>query len=272
MEYPRGDADFLEARQRPLSTDQTLPNQDAAFLEGRLSEMMWEAGRKQVKETFSSYGRIDIFRPYFDVDPRQVRNRLIRSLIPRQPSQMSVSADMYGPSMIVLTMVALLLFSMKSSGYVVQDGTLMGTAMLTCFSAWFFISLTISTLCYILSTDASSVHIFSLVGYSLFSHCIVIFMVTVFHPSHSHLFFYAMMIVFCVPSALRVSMYLCSKTRDKSHKLAMTVATFALHLGYLLYLHFGFHVMVEEIDEILGENTNIMSPLHATQPVIVSAL
>lgn len=80
---------------------------------------MWEAGRKQVKETFSSYGRIDIFRPYFDVDPRQVRNRLIRSLIPRQPSQMSVSADMYGPSMIVLTMVALLLFSMKSSGLVI---------------------------------------------------------------------------------------------------------------------------------------------------------
>ncbi|VDM43645.1 unnamed protein product [Toxocara canis] len=203
MDYPRGDAGFLEARQRSSSTDQQLPGQNET-LQGRLSEMMWEASTKQVKETFSSYGRIDIFRPYFDVEPRQVRNRLFQSLIPRRPSQMNVSNDMYGPSMIVLTMVALLLFSMKSSGYMVQDGTLMGTALLSCFSAWFFISLAISTLCYILSTDATTVHIFSIVGYSLFSHCIVILLVTLFHPTHSHLFFYAMMIIFCVPAALRV--------------------------------------------------------------------
>jgi hypothetical protein len=51
---------------------------------------MWEAGSKQVKDTFNSYGRIDLFRPYFDVDPKQVRNRLIQSLIPRKPSQMTV--------------------------------------------------------------------------------------------------------------------------------------------------------------------------------------
>ncbi|KHN86685.1 Protein YIPF3, partial [Toxocara canis] len=191
---------------------------------------MWEASTKQVKETFSSYGRIDIFRPYFDVEPRQVRNRLFQSLIPRRPSQMNVSNDMYGPSMIVLTMVALLLFSMKSSGYMVQDGTLMGTALLSCFSAWFFISLAISTLCYILSTDATTVHIFSI-----------------------------------------VSLYLCSRTRDKSHKLAMTIATFALHLGYLLYLHFGFHVMVEEIDEMLGDKTGVPSALHAVEPIAISA-
>lgn len=70
-----------------------------------------------MKDTLNSYGRIDVFRPYFDVEPRQVRNRLVQSFIPRKPSQMHVSNDLYGPTMIVLTLVALLLCSMKSSGY-----------------------------------------------------------------------------------------------------------------------------------------------------------
>lgn len=69
-----------------------------------------------MKDTLNSYGRIDLFRPYFDVEPRQVRNRLIQSFIPRRPSQMNVSSDMYGPTMIILTLIALLLYSMKSSG------------------------------------------------------------------------------------------------------------------------------------------------------------
>lgn len=80
---------------------------------------MWDVGRKQVKETFNSYGRVDLLRPYFDVEPKQVRNRLLQSLIPRKPSQMQVTNDMYGPLMLIFTLVALLLYTMKSSGYTV---------------------------------------------------------------------------------------------------------------------------------------------------------
>ncbi|VDN82539.1 unnamed protein product [Brugia pahangi] len=207
-------------------------------LHAKLSQMVWEASTKQMKDTLNSYGRIDLFRPYFDVEPRQVRNRLIQSFIPRKPSQMHVSNDMYGPTMIILTLVALLLYSMKSSGYTVKDGTLIGTAMVTCFGAWFFMSLVIYALC---------------LGYSLCSHCIVLLLTMILHPLHSHLFFYAMMIIFCVPSVLRVSLYLCSRTHDKSHKLAITMAAYVLHLSYLCYLHYGFHVVVEEIDGILGD-------------------
>uniref|UniRef100_A0A1I8EPP5 Protein YIPF n=2 Tax=Wuchereria bancrofti TaxID=6293 RepID=A0A1I8EPP5_WUCBA len=222
-------------------------------LHAKLSQMVWEASSKQMKDTLNSYGRIDLFRPYFDVEPRQVRNRLIQSFIPRKPSQMHVSSDMYGPTMIILTLVALLLYSMKSSGYTVQDGTLIGTAMVTCFGAWFFMSLVIYALCLVFSVDISFIHFFSLYGYSLCSHCIVLLLTMILHPLHSHLFFYAMMIIFCVPSVLRVSLYLCSRTHDKSHKLAITMAAYVLHLSYLSYLHYGFHVVVEEIDEILGD-------------------
>uniref|UniRef100_A0A1I7VLA7 Protein YIPF n=2 Tax=Loa loa TaxID=7209 RepID=A0A1I7VLA7_LOALO len=237
-------------RANSISND-TQTTEDTLY--AKLSQMVREASSKQMTDTLNSYGRIDLFRPYFDVEPRQVRNRLIQSFIPRKPSQMNVSSDMYGPTMIIFTLVALLLYSMKSSGYTVQDGTLIGTAMITCFGAWFFMSLVIYTLCLMFNVDISFIHFFSLYGYSLCSHCVVLLLTIVFHPLHSHLFFYTTVIIFCVPSVLRVSLYLCSRTHDKSHKLSITVAAYILHLSYLYYLHYGFHVVVEEIDEILGD-------------------
>ncbi|KAM3718322.1 Protein YIPF3 [Dirofilaria immitis] len=240
------------SRNRSSSTN-NISQEAENFLHTKIPEMVWEAGSKRMKDTLSSYGRIDLFRPYFDVEPRQVRNRLIQSFIPRKPSQMNISNDMYGPTMILLTLVALLLCSMKSSGYTVQDGTLIGTAMVTCFGAWFFMSLVIYALCLMFSLDIAFIHFFSLYGYSLCSHCVVLFLTTIFHPIHSHLFFYATMIIFCVPSALRVSLYLCSRAHECIHKLAIIATTYILHLSYLCYLHYGFHVVVEEIDGILGD-------------------
>ncbi|KAK6034246.1 hypothetical protein COOONC_28246 [Cooperia oncophora] len=140
---------YADTRQRASSTGlgtsaSTAPPPPKADsvpfdFQSQLGHMVWEAGTKQVQDTFKSYGRIDLFRPYFDVEPSQVRIRLLRSFVPRRPSQMVTSPDLYGPSMVVLTMVALLLFNMKSSGYVVPNGTLMGTSFFACFGSWLFI-------------------------------------------------------------------------------------------------------------------------------------
>ncbi|PIO74325.1 hypothetical protein TELCIR_03668 [Teladorsagia circumcincta] len=73
--------------------------------QSQLGHMVWEAGTKQVQDTFKSYGRIDLFRPYFDVEPSQVRIRLLRSFVPRRPSQMVTSPDLYGPSMGLLVCI-----------------------------------------------------------------------------------------------------------------------------------------------------------------------
>ena len=45
---------------------------------------MFELGTSKAKEAFSLYGRIDILRPYFDVEPVQVQKRLISALIPEK--------------------------------------------------------------------------------------------------------------------------------------------------------------------------------------------
>ncbi|VDM73335.1 unnamed protein product [Strongylus vulgaris] len=166
--------------------------------------MMWEAGSKQMKDTFSSYGKIDIFRPYFDVEPSQVRIRLLRSFVPRRPSKMSSSIDLYGPSMVVLTMVALLLYNMKSSGYVVQNGTLMGTSFFACTGSWLLLSGVLYVLCFLLGAEISMLELVSVFGYSLTSQCVVLLLTSIYHTTHDHLFFFVLVGLCCVPSAIRM--------------------------------------------------------------------
>lgn len=55
---------------------------------------MWDAGKQEAKKAFSSfsiYGSIDILRPYFDVEPHEVRRRLLFSLVPAKPTTQTVS-------------------------------------------------------------------------------------------------------------------------------------------------------------------------------------
>ena len=46
---------------------------------------MWNEGSQRVGKAFSVYANIDVLRPYFDVEPHQVRSRLLHSLIPKMP-------------------------------------------------------------------------------------------------------------------------------------------------------------------------------------------
>ncbi|CAJ0586760.1 unnamed protein product, partial [Mesorhabditis spiculigera] len=250
-----------EPRQRTASSpgDAQQNAQNPAFTENlhaQLGHMVWEAGSKQIKDSFNAYGRIDYFRPYFDVEPKQVRDRLFQSFIPKLPT--TVTYDLYGPSMVVLTMVAFLLLNMKSGGYTTQDGTLIGSAMVSCFAAWIIMSTVISTMCYVVNVDVGFVHTISLVGYSMTSHCLVLLLTAIYHPSHDHMYFFGLLLLFCFPSALRMGMYFASKTRDPAHKLTVIAVCVGIHLLYLIYLHFGFHVMVEELDEMLGESPNVI--------------
>lgn len=81
--------------------------------------------------------------------------------------------------MLVFTLVALLLFTMKFGNYQVvrehaptkkryklvfqQDGTLIGTALLTCFTYWATTTIVIGTLCYVFLCDITFASIGSVV-------------------------------------------------------------------------------------------------------------
>ncbi|VDL84823.1 unnamed protein product [Nippostrongylus brasiliensis] len=185
-----------------------------------------------------------------------VRIRLLRSFVPRRPSQMVTVPDLYGPSMVVLTMVALLLFNMKSSGYVVQNGTLMGTSFFACFGSWLVLSGLLYVLCFLFGADIPMLHLVSVFGYSLTSQCLVLLLTSIYHTSHDHLYFFLLVGIFCIPSAIRMGLLVCMHARIPSHRVVLAGAAIALHTMLIFYLHFGFHVMLEEIDQIIDGTEN----------------
>jgi hypothetical protein len=118
-----------------------------------------------------------------------------------------------------------------------QEGTLIGTALLTCFSYWISTSVVIATMAYVFLCDlpivtiaATIVRFFkffsqipvrylmvfyacltSLQGYALFGHCIVVALTALFHPLHDHLYFFALLTLFAGASCLRmVSAFVCT--------------------------------------------------------------
>lgn len=222
-----------------------------------VTNMMWQAGRSQATKAWSIFGNIDVLRPYFDVEPKDVMKRIINSMVPKPPSSASptkVVSELYGPTMLVLTLIALLLFEMKSSDHTVQEGTLIGTAFGTCFGYWIGCGTIVWLVAYVCNTHLAFLQLLSMLGYSLSSHCIVVLLSTLIHTAHDHMFFYLLWGIFGGLSTLRMASILFSRTHGPSQKLIITGVTAFFSLTFLLYLHFAYHKIVEEVDDIFNND------------------
>ncbi|XP_071955688.1 protein YIPF3-like isoform X2 [Antedon mediterranea] len=213
----------------------------------------WKAGKDQARKVFDLYANIDILRPYFDVEPKVVVRRLIFSLVPKRPSgrPQKLPTELYGPLMVVFTLIAFLLMEMKSSMHVVREGTLMGTAIGLCFGYWFLASGLFYTVAYICNTHITPLQVLSLTGYSQFANCIVIFLGTALHNLDSHFFFYMMWAILGGLSALKMVSVFVSRTSGKTQKLIISGIVAFVHLVFLLYLHFAYHQIVKDIANII---------------------
>lgn len=241
----------------------TTEEEDAAFLgvkglKGQLgrevADQVWQAGKRQASKAFNLYGNIDILRPYFDVEPIQVRNRLVESLIPVRMINFpqKVAGELYGPLMLVFTLVAILLHGMKTSGTVIREGTLMGTAIGTCFGYWLGVSSFVYFLGYLCNAQITMVQMLSLVGYGLFGPCVVL-MVT--YNVHLHSLFYLLWLIVGGLSTLRMVAVILSRTVGQTPRLTVCGVLTVLHMVFLLYLHFAYHRIVEGIlDTLEGGN------------------
>lgn len=221
-----------------------------------VTEMVWQAGKQHAAKAWNLYGNIDILRPYFDVQPNEVKSRLLQSLIPQKPTgqRQSVQRELYGPTMVIFTLIALLLFQMKSSGHKVQEGTLMGTSFVVCFTYWFGSSGAIFLLSYLCNISLSMIQILSMLGYGLVGHCLVVFLSTVLHSAHNHLVFYLLWVIFGGLSTLRMAFIILSRTSGHSHRMLVCGTITFLHLCFLLYLHFAYHQTVEELSEVFNKD------------------
>ncbi|XP_061178260.1 protein YIPF3-like isoform X1 [Saccostrea echinata] len=232
-------------------------------LTDNVTQMVWNAGTQQAKRAWSLYGNIDILRPYFNVEPHEVRTRLLYSFIPRMPSSEKQRAyrELYGPLMVVFTLIALLLFQMKAAEHKVEEGTLMGTAFGVCFTYWWGTSALMWFLSYVCNAHITSIQLLSLLGYGLTGHCVVILLGTLIHTSHDHLFFYLLWAVFGGLSTLKMVAVIASRTHGKSQQIILSCTLAAIHLLFLLYLHFAYHQIVEDLSRVLDSDPIIRKPI-----------
>uniref|UniRef100_A0A8D0H442 Protein YIPF3 n=1 Tax=Sphenodon punctatus TaxID=8508 RepID=A0A8D0H442_SPHPU len=233
----------------------------------QVADQMWQAGKRQASKAFNLYANIDILRPYFDVEPIQVRNRLLESMI---PVKMINFPQLYGPLMLVFTLVAILLHGMKTSDTIIREGTLMGTAIGTCFGYWLGVSSFIYFLAYLCNAQITMVQMLSLLGYGLFGHCVTLFIT---YSIHFHSLFYIFWLGIGGLSTLRMVAVLISRTVGHTQRLILCGTLAALHMLFLLYLHFAYHKVVEGIlDTLEGPNVPPFQRVARDIPGISSAV
>ncbi|KRZ89118.1 Protein YIPF3 [Trichinella sp. T8] len=201
-------------------------------------------------------------------------------------TKMIIKNDLYGPLMLIFTLVALLLWGMKNSDYKVKDRTLIGTALATATSYWLFASVCLFAFCLYSSSNYSFIGVLSTVGYSMFSHCIVLAITEIVHLLfHSHYFFHfcALTIgsmaagklvlkkkyidIFNFFDCCEMVVYFFHGAYRNWDRCVLVAVVLFLHMGFLYYLHFGFHRVVEEITEILGEDVSKVALLITTTTV-----
>uniref|UniRef100_A0A8B9HSW4 Protein YIPF3 n=1 Tax=Astyanax mexicanus TaxID=7994 RepID=A0A8B9HSW4_ASTMX len=221
----------------------------------QVADEVWQAGKRQASKAFNLYANIDILRPYFDVEPIQVRNRLIESMIP-------------------LKMIAFPQVSMFHYDFVIckvfREGTLMGTAIGTCFGYWLGSSSFIYFLAYLCNAQITMLQMLSLLGYGLFGHCVVLFIT---YNVHFHSLFYILWLVIGGLSTLRMVAVLISRTVGQTPRLIMCGTLAALHMLFLLYLHFAYHKIVEGIlDTLEGPNVPPIQRVARDLPNVASAV
>jgi len=226
-----------------------------------VADQVWQNGSQQAKKIFNVYGNIDLLRPYFDVEPNILLQRAARSFVPIKSfkTPQKIPSELYGPLMTVLTLIAILLMNMKTSGTVLQQGTMMGTAFATCFGYWFGISGVMYFLAYICNAYITVVQCLSLLGYGMISHCIILLVGHLTHYGHTT--FYVLWTLIAGASAARIVTMLLSRTIAKSQRLLLCISIAFFHMFFLLYLHFAYHHVMQGIIEATGDQLlNVPEP------------
>ncbi|CAF2905196.1 unnamed protein product [Rotaria sp. Silwood2] len=233
-----------------------------------VGSIVWTAGRTRAQQAINLYANIDYLRPYFDVEPKEILHRLLHVLIPRWPSpDENIKPELYGPTMIVFTLAAILIYQMKLASHSVQDGTLIGSSFLICFGYWIGSSFAISSVSFVCNIHLSLMQILNINGYALFSHCIVLCLATFIHTGHDHLLFYGLWCIVGGIAAMRMMFVIMARTINPRYRILLGLFVSAIHMLFLLYLHFAYHELAEIVSHALNNEATVQVDL-PVKPVI----
>ena len=136
----------------------------------KVAEKVYVSAKNKAGGIINVYASLDVIRPYFDVELPTVLSRLKDSLIPFLLKNEEQPMDLYGPVMLVFTLIAVLLFAMKDHAfdYTVKGGTLMGTSFGVCFTYWLVGSMVYKFISFLNSyKNITFVEVLSYTGYAL---------------------------------------------------------------------------------------------------------
>jgi len=141
-----------------------------------VSSYVFTTGKQRAQQALNIYSHIDYLRPYFDVEPKDVLNRLINSLKPIEKDSVLIT-ELYGPLMILFTLCAIIIYQMKMASHSIQDGTLIGTAFFVCFTYWIGTSLLFSSSSFFFNSSITTFNYLSLIvlKYSIFKIALNLF-------------------------------------------------------------------------------------------------
>eukprot|EP00041_Stephanoeca_diplocostata_P017051 m.339219 g.339219 ORF g.339219 m.339219 type:complete len:249 (-) comp20578_c0_seq5:2133-2879(-) len=203
-----------------------------------------KAGSEKAKSLFDSYTKVDVLRPYFDVEPSAVRTQLIRSLYPRLKKDcQELPKDLYGPTMLAFTLSAVLLILMKTGVgaddaiVVSAEGTIMGRSFASSFGYWFTFSAILYSVGFIFNTELTGCEILSLTGYGLFSYCLCLLVTTTASLWSPYKAFNILWGTVGLLSSTRIGLGLRAQTKDIKQGTILGVLGFAIHWLWLLRLH-----------------------------------
>eukprot|EP01102_Stenamoeba_stenopodia_P011464 TRINITY_DN3525_c0_g1_i1.p1 TRINITY_DN3525_c0_g1~~TRINITY_DN3525_c0_g1_i1.p1 ORF type:complete len:258 (+),score=54.41 TRINITY_DN3525_c0_g1_i1:187-960(+) len=207
-----------------------------------------ETTKSKATGIFNLYANVDLIRPYFNVETNDVAKRLAWSLIPRTTSELTgETVDLYGPVMILLTLVAVMLLGMKLSNTAVQEGTLLGTSLVICSTYWILSSLTFYFLGYLFTISITFLGFLSIFGYAMFGTCLSLLLHCFFvHTWIDH----AGIFVFGGASSLALGVLLFAHTHNKKNGTVIGIMASAVHFLFLLYLKIFYASIYSAISEI----------------------
>jgi hypothetical protein len=210
----------------------------------QVAGQVFNTAKNQAGGFLNLYANIDLIRPYFDVDLKMVVHRLRLSLVPRTTPEIlnTGTPDLYGPSMLVFSLVALLLLGMKLSDTKVEEGTLMGTALAVCLSYWVVASLVFRFTAYLCSMELAFLDSLCVTGYAMFGYCLTL-IVRCFLPSLSTP---AVILFGSLSAGTLAGMFFGQiRSRNRSHALVAATTVFAIHFLFLLYIRYEYASVYE---------------------------
>eukprot|EP00397_Hematodinium_sp_SG-2012_P048409 GEMP01055448.1.p1 GENE.GEMP01055448.1~~GEMP01055448.1.p1 ORF type:complete len:281 (+),score=45.96 GEMP01055448.1:28-843(+) len=218
-------------RRRQTSSSSALETVSGSMDVATLAFSAYTATRSQASDLQNKYARLDLYRPYFDVNTKDVAIRLAFSLIPKRSSGSQMrKPDLYGPMVLAFTLASLLHTSMIQSRYSPTEGTTIGLALFLSLSYVVFMTFVFKIAGAIFDSGLKWDQLCVTFGYGLFGVCIPVFAKCYVHRNIGLL----LLPVCGLPSVFNVG-YALSKGGSKE-RLPFAACGAALHFLFILYV------------------------------------